>query len=482
MKRFLVLFLVCSLFVTSAAASGVSQEAASPGLDGLHRSTLEAGYDFFTAVLEDGHVVTINDVNVSQNFDVSEWENIVSVSAGVGFIVGLKEDGSVVGTGSSDCFAGIENWTDIVEVACGKAHTVGLRKDGTVVAAGLNDHGQTNVSGWTDITAVAAGSWNTLGIKKDGTVVTVGYNEYGQCNIGSWKDIVDIAGNNWVTVGLKSDGTVVYAGGYDSSDKVKLDRVKRWSDIVSIKAYGDTDVFGIKSDGTILSLNNRTPPNTPCLDVAFSSWHNTAMYLSPDGTLKCTTPQLKDDIEAALQGRKLQIPALTNHLSAATNKPTQDTGVWTMKAYVDEFNLPTNEYYIVNETGFKGTFSNSATTNSVLEAYLFYEGTDKYDILSIRLLEYGDYRVNNPYSLSRDYNIAVMDADGNKSRVTGIMFSDSYDVYVTDEQPILDALKKGGTVRLAITEKEDPLTKYIITIDDAAGFDIAYRQFWEKAA
>ena len=60
------------------------------------------------------------------------------------------------------------------------------------------------------------------------------------------------------------------------------------------------------------------------------------------------------------------------------------------------------------------------------------------------------------------------------------MFSNSYDVYVTDEQPILDALKKGGIVRLAITEKDDPLTKYVISIDDATGFDAAYRQFWNK--
>lgn len=60
------------------------------------------------------------------------------------------------------------------------------------------------------------------------------------------------------------------------------------------------------------------------------------------------------------------------------------------------------------------------------------------------------------------------------------MFSNSYDVYVTDEQPILDALKKGGTVRFAITEKDDPLTKYVISIDDATGFDVAYRQFWNK--
>ena len=50
----------------------------------------------------------------------------------------------------------------------------------------------------------------------------------------------------------------------------------------------------------------------------------------------------------------------------------------------------------------------------------------------------------------------------------------------SDSQVILDALKKGGTVRFAITEKEDSLTKYIITIEDATGFEAAYRAYWSK--
>ena len=225
------------MFITSVAASGVSEKAIID-VDSLHRSTLDAGYDFFAAVLEDGHVIAINDVNANNTFEVSGWEDIVSVSAG-GCIVGLKKDGTVVGAGNSDYFSGIEDWTDIIDVACGYQHTVGLREDGTVVATGLNDYGQTNVSDWTDIVAVATGSWNTFGVKKDGTVVATGYNKNGQCNVGSWKDIIAIDGNNWATVGLKKDGTVIYAGGADSQDKSKLDLVKRWTDVVAIKAYQD---------------------------------------------------------------------------------------------------------------------------------------------------------------------------------------------------------------------------------------------------
>lgn len=456
--------------------------------DKFHCNTLDAGYDHFTAVLEDGHVIALYDVNVEAGGDdgelnVSEWENIVSVATGYGFTMGLRADGTVIGTGEerySNIVDGVKGWENIISIASGAGHIVGLQADGRVVAAGRGDEGQLEVSGWTDIIEIAAGGWCTLGLRSDGTVVACGSNEYGQCNVDGWNDIVDIEGNDWSSFGVRADGTVVYTGGHDSMEKSKLNRLERWFDIAAIKAYRDTDVFGIRSDGTILSLNERIPSNTLGMDVAFSGYHNTTLYVSPYGTLKSTSWQLESDIEDALQGRRLQIPTLHKRTNTDTDELSQDTGVWTITPYVDEFNLPTDEYFIVNEMPFNGTFSNSATTNSTLSAFLFYEGTEKYDLLSIRLLEYGNHRVKNPYSKSRDYKIVVMDSDGNKTNAEGTMFANSYDVSVTDEQPILNALKKGGTVRLAITEKEDPLTKYIITIDDATGFDVAYRQFWSK--
>ena len=322
-----------------------------------------------------------------------------------------------------------------------------------------------------------------LGLRADGTVLAVGHNDYGQCNVSGWTDIVAIAGNMWATFGLKSDGTVVYTGGPDARDRAKLDAVKRWDDIVSIKAYDSTDVFGIKADGTIVDINERLvdineriKSDTVGLDVAYSDWRGTAIYLSPDGSVKSR----KTDIEAAFSGNKIQAPSQYELATDGNDETAQNTGIWTVRAYIDEFNLPTDEYYITNETAFIGTFSNSATTNSTLAAYLFCEQYDGNDMLRIRLLEYGSSRVNNPYSSTRYYDITVMDADGVRYYTEGSMYSGSYDVYVLDEQLVLDALKKGGTVRLAITERDDPLTNYIITIDDANGFSAAYYEFWNS--
>ena len=35
----------------------------------------------------------------------------------------------------------VSNWTDIVAISAGQYHTIGLKKDGTVIAAGINYHG-----------------------------------------------------------------------------------------------------------------------------------------------------------------------------------------------------------------------------------------------------------------------------------------------------------------------------------------------------
>jgi len=45
----------------------------------------------------------------------------------------------------------VSDWTDIVAISAGDYHTVGLKSDGTVVAVGNNDYGQCDVSDWTNI-------------------------------------------------------------------------------------------------------------------------------------------------------------------------------------------------------------------------------------------------------------------------------------------------------------------------------------------
>ncbi len=110
-----------------------------------------------------------------------------------------------------------ENWTDIVGITAGQSFLLGLKKDGTVAVAGGIEAGTLDVSGWTDIVAIASSGYGkyALGLKKDGTVVAAGRNDTGQCDVSGWRDIVAIGAGVKYAVGLKSDGTVAFAGAFE---------------------------------------------------------------------------------------------------------------------------------------------------------------------------------------------------------------------------------------------------------------------------
>ena len=84
---------------------------------------------------------------------------------------------------------GVSDWTDIVAVSAGHYHTVGLKSDGTVVAVGYNSYGQCDVSDLTDIVAIGTGYDYTIGLKSDGTVVAIGKDQKCQCDVSDWVDI-----------------------------------------------------------------------------------------------------------------------------------------------------------------------------------------------------------------------------------------------------------------------------------------------------
>ena len=63
--------------------------------------------------------------------------------------VGLKADGTVVAAGNNAADqCNVSDWRDIVAITASDFHTVGLKLDGTVVAVGYNFLGQCNVSDW----------------------------------------------------------------------------------------------------------------------------------------------------------------------------------------------------------------------------------------------------------------------------------------------------------------------------------------------
>ncbi len=195
---------------------------ATGSLDGLSQVhkwnnivSVTGSFSHIVGLKKDGTVVATGNNDYGQ-CNVSNWSNIGDVFTidsqySKEGTVGLKKDGTVIAT-----YCNVDNWTDIVSISAGVCFVVGLKKDGTVVAAGTNGNGQCNVNNWTDIVSISAGNSFVVGLKKDGTVVATGVNYEGQCNVEYWTDIIAISAGSRHTVGLKKDGTVVAVGDFTS--------------------------------------------------------------------------------------------------------------------------------------------------------------------------------------------------------------------------------------------------------------------------
>ena len=134
---------------------------------------------------------------------------------------------------------------------------------------------------------------------------------------------------------------------------------------------------------------------------------------------------------------------------ANENSPTdedtssQDSSLWDISYYVDDFNQPTEDAYICSTTAFPGTFSNSATTDSLVYAHI---AVDKDDI-SIFLYEYGSNQVKNSSSYNDDiYNIKMRNPE--------------------HRAEVIDALSQEGniTTTFYIEDAEHTTTHYLFAV------------------
>lgn len=172
--------------------------------------SIDAGYNCTVGLCSDGTVLTISRLSD----EVKSWKNIIAVGVGsFDYVVGLRQDGSVVSTyPDTSCNGKVNHWKDITAVSVNYIHAIGLRRDGTVVAEGNNDYGQNNVQDWKSIVAVSTGGRHAVGLRADGTVAAAGDNGKGQCNVEHWRDIVEVFAGFECTIGLRRDGTLVVAG------------------------------------------------------------------------------------------------------------------------------------------------------------------------------------------------------------------------------------------------------------------------------
>ena len=145
-------------------------------------------------------------------------------------------------------------------------------------------------------------------------------------------------------------------------------------------------------------------------------------------------------------------------------------GAWSISEYVDEFGTSTGEKYVFS-SGEYGKFSNSATTNSKLEANVLVDCNS----ISIKLYEYGDQKVTGTFS-KNPYRVGVLDESGNKYWFSGEMKQQGDRVSITDnKRQMMTLLKKRQTLKFYVENSEYTTSKYSFNID-TTGFSECYAE------
>ena len=156
-------------------------------------------------------------------------------------------------------------------------------------------------------------------------------------------------------------------------------------------------------------------------------------------------------------------------------------GVWKEKYFVDEFNDPTDEKYVLGL--FKGTFSNSVANNSELLVKMIISMNNGKPCIGIELYEYGSYLVKNTGSGKAEYIFSMKDENGEVytfcySMWSSRMFFENKGIskWVADEQIIIDLLKSNKTLKFSISDNNSySRSTYRFTIEDSTGLENALK-------
>jgi hypothetical protein len=158
------------------------------------------------------------------------------------------------------------------------------------------------------------------------------------------------------------------------------------------------------------------------------------------------------------------------------SQSSHDAGIWENDTYVDELGQTSERDYISNRVFITGRFSNTATPHSPLNVKFRIFGPNN---ISLQLFEYAG---NNPVkALSPEsYTVAIRDADGVQHKLKAINYSDRLAFEKTDAKTVHEILMKGGNIQFNISGEFKTKTQYQFTIDNASGYDEAYKNLSGK--
>ena len=220
--------------------------------DFINIVSLSANDEHIVGLKEDGTVAVLS-VDTHEQCAITNWNVISAICASDSGVYGVKRDGTVIAESNTqypfyDPTKYIGNWTNIIDISANSRHVVGLRSDGTVIAEGLNNHGECDVSQWSDIVSIYTGYSYTVGLKKNGMLKIAGKVEYKDRIEKNWNNIASVIPDSRFILGLQTDGTIVASSINNYYDK----NVYGWENVVAL--YGsEGDAYALLNDGTFVN-------------------------------------------------------------------------------------------------------------------------------------------------------------------------------------------------------------------------------------
>lgn len=152
----------------------------------------------------DAHGALLEQVQVSR-IDVSDSHAVVLYMDGTAKAFPLSGD-------VADNVDGVEAWSDLQDVSAGYGYVLGLKRDGTVLYAGPADSYTAVCGDWTNVNDLSAGNGYALALKNDGTVLSAGNASLVFTDTSDWRNIIDVAAGYYLCAGLRSDGGIEIQG------------------------------------------------------------------------------------------------------------------------------------------------------------------------------------------------------------------------------------------------------------------------------
>ena len=137
-----------------------------------------------------------------------------------------------------------------------------------------------------------------------------------------------------------------------------------------------------------------------------------------------------------------------------------EQGLWELKYFVDEFNEPTKDGYIIQYCD--GVFSNSATTDSKLTGKVMITAKGE---LQVMLLEYGRNKVKSYSSSTKEYRVKIKE-DGKDGIVFKGLVGFYSDRLLFTQPEVVNLLKSGKKLKVYIIEASKySNSAYLFSVD-----------------